>query len=219
MTQPIDIEIMNRPPCRNSDAVGSYLCQLHQWGMRGIEHSDIQVGNHNPANFPIGTLAAALLRNVDDSRNKYPNKLAVPFARLIGMSVVRLCMHPQVSSGQTEYVELQGEVIGSLAFVEDSNKFYHASYGHGGPRISPKGVSTQVMVTTPSGADFRSTQHLLTTPENEKKFPVAYAAPSLAHSRLHKDAWVALRPMPEETRFVETLVSREELLDTLDLSV
>lgn len=219
MAQHIEIDISNQQPCKPSVAAGSYLINLHRWGSRGIEHSFIQTGRHDPTDIPIGELAQVMLRIAENRSNPYRNKDAVPLSKLVGMSVLRLCMHEYTTQGGHEDTRLQGELVGGYGFVGDVNKIYPAEYSWQGSRTSSNGVSTHVRVDTPTGEKFVTAQHLWATPTQEREFPVLYAAPSLAHVRLHKDAWIPLRPMPEKTSFVETLVSHEELLDTIELSV
>ena len=130
------------------------------------------------------------------------------------MSLVRLCMHDIQSPTGREDIGLVAEPVAGYGFVEDVDKVYPASYGYSGPKVSTQGISSSLFVASGKQQKFVTAQHLLTTPEKESRVPVAHATPSLANKNRPNSAWIALRAMPDETRFVETLVSREELLDT-----
>lgn len=211
-----DIEVSNHAPCGRADAaaVGSYLCNLHRWGARGIEHSFIKLGGHDPSELPIGALAPLMLQIAEARAKGYRKKEEVPFSRLVGMTLLRMCMHPFQSPSGRQDADLTAEYVESFAFVPDVNTMYAASYNHDNAKISQNGISTHVRVAVPGGSQLVTAQHLLATPQLEQSYPVTHVAPSIAAVSARKDAWVALRAMPDETRFVETLVSHEELMDT-----
>jgi hypothetical protein len=215
----LDIEVANHRPCSDIDqiAAGAYFANLHRWGPRGLEHHHIQLGARNINSVSIGSLMGVLLQITEERSNPYKKKSDIPFNRLVGMTVVRACIHPQESQGGQNYKSLIAEPMERYAFVPDLDHIYPADYGSSGPRISPNGVSTHVFTRLAGETNFITAQHLLVTPHEEESFPVSHVVPSLATAAKPQDAWVALRAIPSETRFVETLVSREELLDTAQL--
>ena len=66
-----DIKVANHEPCQelNPKNVGSYVCYLHRWGQRGIQHDFVQFGQHNPHDLPIGAFAS-LVMQIAEARSK-----------------------------------------------------------------------------------------------------------------------------------------------------
>ena len=213
-----EIAVANHPPCDDKEAAiaGSYICHLHRWGARGIEHSFIPLGGQDPTDISVGSLAPLMLQIAEARAKSYRRKEEVPFGRLIGMSLLRLCVHPYTTPAGRRDVDLVGEYMESFGFVPTTEAIYPAQHKNQEAKVSLHGVSTKLQVTRHGSTSLLTAQHLMTTPALEHAYPVTHAAPSLAASLEGKNAWVALRAQPEETRFVETLVSHEELMDTFE---
>lgn len=209
----IELDITSDTPCTYRTRKGVYFSTLHWWG-RKPEHDRIQLGPYDPSRTPIGQLVAALLSRTPQGREVMACKTTRPFEGLIGLSIVRACMHPVRTEEKLPSLELRGERVSSIFFVKDAKGHVPVEETPDAPSALSRFDVGKVKVVSDGSAKHFPAQFLPWTPVEQISNPVTHAIETLATAGLHRDIRGALRARGENG-FIETRVTEEELMDTL----
>jgi hypothetical protein len=213
-----NLEIGNQPPCQDvPGSPGVYYVNIHFRGHNGLRHESVETGDTNPLDFPIGELSMIMLKHAIKQSGDRSNGPQTP-SRLVGMSVMRACIHEYETPEHRTDHTLLAEKFASFAFVEKTGVYYPASYAYR-EKPSQYGV-VNMRLQTPNSYRYSYVQHLDTTPGEAEAYSVQFATPSVSARGKSTDTWVALRPKTrsktkQRNSFVERLVTVEELRDTM----
>lgn len=206
---------------RNPRVTGVYGLDFHFYRYKKLQHRFIHLGKDNPMSLPPGELLSFMLQQVEELPGQYRRKREVPTRSAVGATVLRACLHDFKTPAKRMDRELVAEKVAALAFVPNLNSFRPIDTSRTTRKPTLGGFAS--LWTHEAGRRVSvGAQHLQPTPAEENLYRVSHVTPSLATGD-SLTAWVALRAKeptaePADMEFVETRVTYEEIMDTLNLA-